>query len=172
MNRSIASRTPRYHLLTFFAAEGHSAVSAPNTNGECSVDPSVARSTLRPSTTYFCQALGCQPGLRPLPPFKVAIITRLGDDPLLSRAAAPLKNSRRLRKFLSMLSHRCLLGGLRVREGGVVGTLSALEANLDNDKGVVVNRLLIGSVYDRASRVPYVSLRCCTSGSCLRVAHL
>ena len=46
MNRSAASWTSRYHLPSFFAATCHSAVSTPNTNGECSVDPSVARNTL------------------------------------------------------------------------------------------------------------------------------
>ena len=47
MNRFAASRTPRYHLPAFFAATVHTGVSIPYTNGVCSVDPSVARNTLR-----------------------------------------------------------------------------------------------------------------------------
>ena len=72
MDRSAASRTPRYHLLAFFAAAmsaasrappynlpaffaagmGHRAVSAPNSNEECSVDPSVAGNALKSSTRH------------------------------------------------------------------------------------------------------------------------
>ena len=47
MNRLEASRTPRNGLPAFFAAMGLSAVSTPNINGECSVDPAVARNTLK-----------------------------------------------------------------------------------------------------------------------------
>ena len=50
INRSDASRTPRHHWPAFFAVIGHSAVSTPNSNGECTVDPWVARK--RSSTNY------------------------------------------------------------------------------------------------------------------------
>ena len=45
MNRSAASRTPRYHLFALFAVV-YSALFTPTTNGECSLDSSVARNTL------------------------------------------------------------------------------------------------------------------------------
>lgn len=37
---------PLYHLPALISAVGHGAVSSPNTNGECCVDPSVARKTV------------------------------------------------------------------------------------------------------------------------------
>ena len=47
---------------------------------------------------------------------------------------------------VSMLSQQCLLEGLRVREGGVVGTLSALEAN-DSQEDFVVRGSELGEVF-------------------------
>ena len=138
MNRSAASRTPRYHLPAFFAPMGQSAVSAPNTNGECSVDPSVAPA-LRSSTRLLRQVFDCPPGLGPSPPVIVANITRLGIRPLFWYAMASAMESRRLRVIVSMLSHR-------VREGGVVGTLSALEA-INSQEDLVVRHSELGKVF-------------------------
>ena len=80
-----------------------------NTNEQCSVDPSVARNTLRPSTRHLCQVYGRPPGLRPSPPVIVANMTPLGNRPLLCRATAPAKRSHHLRMVVSMLSHCVLL---------------------------------------------------------------
>ena len=61
MDRSAASRTPRYHFPAFFDAVDHSAVSTPSTKGASSVDPSVARNSRRSSTMDLCQVLNCPP---------------------------------------------------------------------------------------------------------------
>ena len=66
MNRSAASRTPRYHLPAFFAATVYTSASTTKTNLECSVDPLVASNALRPSDRHLCQLFGFPPGLRPL----------------------------------------------------------------------------------------------------------
>ena len=87
----------RYHLPAFLAAMVHTVVSTPTTNGECSVDPSVAQNTLRSSTRHRCQFLSCPPGFRPSPPVIVVNITLLGNHPLLCRATPPEKKNRRLR---------------------------------------------------------------------------
>ena len=56
MNRSAASRTPRYQLPAFLAAMVPTPVSTPSTNGQCSVDPPVSRNTLRSSTRHLVYA--------------------------------------------------------------------------------------------------------------------
>ena len=129
MKRSAAWRTPRYHMPAFLAAIVHTSASTPKNNTECSVDPSVASNALRSSSRHLCQLFGCPPGLRPCPQVIFPSITRLGDCPSLCRVTAPAKN-RRLQMVVSMVSHRVFLRAcLRVRKGGVVGTLSALETN-------------------------------------------
>ena len=109
MNHSAASRTSRYHFPASFAAVDRSAVSIPNTTGECSVDPSMGRNSLRSSTMHLCQVSNCPPGLGFSPPAIVSNITRLGNRSMLYRATPTAKKSRRLRMVVSMLSQRCHL---------------------------------------------------------------
>ena len=67
-------------LPRLFAAVDHSAASTPNTKGAASVYPSVARTSLRSSTTMHpYQVLSCPPGLRFSLPAIVPNITRLGN---------------------------------------------------------------------------------------------
>ena len=94
---------PRYHLLAFFPPTRDSAVSTPNTNRECSVDPSRPRNTLRPSSTHLRQVFECPPAPGPTPPDIVPNATRRGNGSSHCRAAAPAKKSRRLRVVVSML---------------------------------------------------------------------
>ena len=72
-------------------------------------------------------------------------ITRLGNRPLLCRATAPAKKNLRLRGRFDALAS-CLLERLRVREGGVVGTLSALKSN-NPQEGLVVHCSELGEVF-------------------------
>ena len=70
----------------------------------------------------------CPPDLGPTPAaIVVPNIVRLGHHSF-SHATVPLNKRRRLRMVVSMSSH-LVSEGLRIREGDVVGTLSALEAN-------------------------------------------
>ena len=67
-----------------FAAVVYSTVSTPNTNGECSVYPSLTRNALRPLSRRLCQVFGCPPGHRfffsqPI----VVTMARLGNRPSL-----------------------------------------------------------------------------------------
>ena len=61
LKRAAASRTPRYHLPAFFGATVRTTVSTPNANGVCTVDPSVARNTLRSSKRNPCQVSAARP---------------------------------------------------------------------------------------------------------------
>ena len=55
MIHSASSTTPRYQIPAFLAAVGYNTVSTPNTREKLSVDPSVARNTLRSSTRHWAQ---------------------------------------------------------------------------------------------------------------------
>ena len=68
------------------------------------------------------------PGLRPSPS---VIVARTPPDCVVAtcRAKAPARKRRGLRMEVSMLSHRVFFWNRRVREDGVVATLSALKAN-------------------------------------------
>ena len=103
MNRSAVSRTPRYHFPAFLVVVGHSAVSTPNTKGECPFHPSVARSFLGSSTMHLCQILKRFARSRALPTSHRPE-HYLGNRSLLCRAMAPAKKSRRLRLVISTLS--------------------------------------------------------------------
>ena len=70
-------------------------LSTPKIKGERSVDPTVARSSLRSSTMHLCKLLNCPPGLRFSPPAIVPNIARLDNRLLRYRATAPVKKSRR-----------------------------------------------------------------------------
>ena len=62
MKRSAASTIPRCQFPLFLAALGHStAVSTPNSNGELSVDPSVASNTLMSSARHWAQFFSGRP---------------------------------------------------------------------------------------------------------------
>ena len=146
MNRADALRTPRYHSPAFFAAVGHSAVSAPNTKGECSGGPLVARNPLRSSTMHICQVLNCPPGLGFSPSAIVPNITRLCNDSLLCRATAPAKRSRRLRMVVSMFSQRVILRALAYERMVWCGTKSALGVN-DSQEDLMVSSSELGKVF-------------------------
>ena len=62
-------------------AVGHNVVSTPSAKGECSVDSTVARNSLRSSTMRQCQVLKCPPGLGFSPPAIVPSITRTATQP-------------------------------------------------------------------------------------------
>ena len=94
MNRSADSRTHWHHSPAFFAANGPHPVSTQNTNGQCSVAPSVAQTTPRYSPRHLCEVLACRPGLRPSPSAIVANNTRLGNRPFLSSRHGPRKEER------------------------------------------------------------------------------
>ena len=84
---------------------------------------------LRSSTGHLCQVFDRPPGLGFSPPAIVASITRLGNRPLfwtghgLHKEVPPFTDGR----FDALASY--VLAGLRVREGGVIGTSSTLETN-------------------------------------------
>lgn len=59
----VCFKNPQHHFHAFMAALGHRSVSSPNTTGECSVEPWVARSFLRASTMSRFQVLNRPPGL-------------------------------------------------------------------------------------------------------------
>ena len=76
---------------------------------------------------YYAKSSSVPPGLGLSPPVTAVHITLLGERPSLRRATPPAKKSRRFftdGRFDALASR--LLEGLRVREGAVVGTLSAL----------------------------------------------
>ena len=71
-------KDPRYPFPAFIAAVDHSAFSTPNTKGECSVDPPVARNPLRSLAMYLCQVLNYPRRLGFSPSANVPNISRLG----------------------------------------------------------------------------------------------
>ena len=88
-----------------FATTYHSAVSIP-INGRCNVHSSVARNTLRPSTSHLRRVFACPPSLGPTPPVIVSNITRLGNHLSVWRATVPAKKSRHSRMVVLKPSHR------------------------------------------------------------------
>ena len=62
-----APRNPRYHVPVIIAPVDHSAVSTPDPKGECSVDPSVARDSLRSSDYVSMPSLKLSARSRVLP---------------------------------------------------------------------------------------------------------
>ena len=116
---------PRYHFPAFFAAGYHNAVSTPNTKGASSVDTLVAQNSLRTSIMHLCQVLNCLPSLQVLP------TSHCPDHYPTGCAAVPRPPPRRaaVNGWSFRCSCNCHLESLRVREGGVVSTNSALEAN-------------------------------------------
>ena len=127
MNRSLLQGPP-VPLPRLFTAVGHSAASTPNTEGERSLDPSVARNSVRSSTTHLCQVLNCPPGLGFSPPAIVPNTTRLENRSLclprhgLCKKEPPFTDGR----FDALAT--CHLEDLRVRENGMVSAKTALEA--------------------------------------------
>ena len=99
-------------LPRLFASVDHRVVSTPNTKGASSVDPSVARNSLRSSTMHPRQVYNSPLGLGFSPPAIVPNIARLGSLSLLCRATAPEKKSRRLRMVVWMLSQRVIMSRL------------------------------------------------------------
>ena len=88
--------------------------------------PLVALNALR----SLCQLFGCPPGLRPSPPVIFPTITCQGKkSSLVSSCHGHREEEPSLTDGRFDALGSCLLEGLRVRKGGVVGALSALEAN-------------------------------------------
>ena len=88
----------------------------------------------------LCQVSNSPPGLGFSPPAIVPTITGLGSRSLLRRVTPPAKKSRRSRMVVAMVSRKaCHFESLRVREGGMVSTKSALEVN-DSQQDWVVSR--------------------------------
>ena len=112
MKHSAASTTPQNHFPPFFAAVGHSTVSTANTKGTLSVDPSVARNTLRFSRRHWAQFFSGRPGPGFSPPAIVPNITRRVSRSLCVRCTPPAKRRRPLRIIVSTLSHCALLRAL------------------------------------------------------------
>ena len=111
-----------HHFPPFLAAVGHSTVSTPNTTGTLSVDPSVARNTLRSSTKHWAQLFSGRSGPGFSPSAIVPNITRRVSRSLCVRCTPPANRRRRLRMVVSTLSHlaflRALAGGLCVVGAG------------------------------------------------------
>ena len=97
--------------------------------GECSVDPSVAWELPKAFDSTFMPALNCPPGLDFSLPAIVPNSNRLSDRSLLRRATALAKQEPPFTDGRSDALATCHVEGLRVREGDVVGTRSALEVN-------------------------------------------
>ena len=97
MTRSAASTTCRYHFAPFLAAVGDSTVSTPNAKGTLSVDPAVARNTLRSSNRHWAKFFSGRPGPVFSPPALVPNITRRVSRSLRVRCTAPANRRRRLR---------------------------------------------------------------------------
>ena len=89
------------------------------------------------STRHLCRVFGCPPGLRPSTPRSSS---RTSTHRAIAPFALPRHGPRKEEppftdgRFDALAS--CLVERLRVREGGVVGTLSALKAN--NPQGDLV----------------------------------
>ena len=109
MKHSAASTTPRYHFPLLLAAVGHSTVSTPNTKGTLSVDPSVARNSLRLSIRHWAQFFSGRPSPGFSPPAIFPNITRRVGRSLCVRCTAPAKRRRRLRMVVSALSQCAFL---------------------------------------------------------------
>ena len=123
MKRSPASRTPRCHLPDFSATTCHSAVSTSNThNGAVPWTPRRFETLRYEANIYYCTIYA-----------KSSIFRRVSGPPHRSSiprfpAPHPLKEPPLADGRFDALAPR-LLERLRVREGGVVGTLQGLEAN-------------------------------------------
>ena len=110
MNRSAASRTP-VPLPPFLAAVIHSTVSAPNTNGEFVVDPSVPR---WPETLESRPLdIGARPSIFGLVPGTLLLTSSRTSPVVLPRHGPPQRKSGRLRVVVSTLSHCVFLGPWR-----------------------------------------------------------
>ena len=127
-------RSPPF-LLHFATARSH--LRTPTGSGPLGASKHSGRQLLYPGRRLR-QVFDWPPGPGPTPRIIVPNITRLGNRPSFCRATVPAKKSRRLPMAVSMPSLR-LLEAVRVREGGVVGTLSALEA--DDSQEDLVHRL-------------------------------
>ena len=101
INRSPASRIPRYLFPVFLSAVDHNAVSTPNTKGASYVDLRWLGTPEGLRYMHMCQVLICPPDLGFSPPAIVPNITRLGNRSLLCRGTLPGKNSRRLRRVVT-----------------------------------------------------------------------
>ena len=121
-------RPPSTHLPPFLAAVGHNAVSPPDNKGERSVDPSVARNTLKSSDRDWARLFLDRPGPAFSRPTTVPNITRRVSCSFFVRCTAPAKRRRRLRVIVSTLSDLLLVESLDERHE-VVNALSALQAN-------------------------------------------
>ena len=98
--------------------------------------PLVALNALR----SLCQLFGCPPGLRPSPPVIFPTITCQGKkSSLVSSCHGHREEEPSLTDGRFDALGSCLLEGLRVRKGDVVGMLSALETN-DSQEDLVVCR--------------------------------
>ena len=147
MNRSTASRIPRYHFPAVLAAVDHSAVSNPHTKGATSVGHSVARNSLKSSTMHLCQVLHCPPGFGFSPPVIVPNITRQGNCSLLCRAPPLSKKSRCVRMVVSTLSQRVVVRAFAYeRVAGLVSTKLALDA-IDSQQDLMVSRPKLDKVF-------------------------
>ena len=74
------------------------------TKGECSVDRSMARNSLRSPCMHLCQVSNCPPGFRLSPPAIVPNNNRLDNGFLLRRPTAAAETSRHLPMVVPMLS--------------------------------------------------------------------
>ena len=150
MNRSAASRASRHHSPAFFSAVDHSAVSTLNTQGECSFRSSLGGSELPKVYDYTSMpSLKLSARSRVLPTSHRPEHYRTGQSLLASprhgrrKKEPPFTDDGRSDAPATKERH---FEGLRVREGGVVGTNSALAAN-GSQEGLVVSRSKIGKVF-------------------------
>lgn len=103
---------------------------------------------------HTCQVFKLSTRCRVIAPHHLSIIivpnfSRLGNRPLFCRATAPTKKRhRRLRMAVWMPSQRGILRAFCVRQGGVVGSKSALEANDSHKRTyLVVSRWELGDLF-------------------------
>ena len=117
MKRSAASTTPRHRSPAFLTSVGPNSVSTPNDEAVLSVDPSVARNTLKSSASNWTQFRPNRPGLRFSPsvivPNSIRLVNRSFIFPLYGpRKDETLVSDGRLDvlEFVYMLSTEVFIG--------------------------------------------------------------